>query len=238
MTMALNYNPKHRTTQGFFACMYFHDPQPSEYMLETLCTAAEEISEPLIIPFIIYETLTESFIALIGEADKGLEIFEQDGRFIEHGLAKYAWGDQDLSTTHGFDEIHKTVVNQHARLTSPLGPFLASLGPSLETAISTLELHFSADHQQGIEMLYNGFYSRQCLQIMLNRLAYKLDGRELLLQRVSVYLQVVCLSLIIIHYIYLLSLPSLPGSVVLTLDRFKISCSKRLPARRSAIHQP
>ncbi|KAK4462946.1 hypothetical protein QBC42DRAFT_72965 [Cladorrhinum samala] len=191
--MALNYDPKHRITQGFFGYMSLDGPGLGEAVLDMLRVAADKISEPLIVPLAMYEQLTEGFQSLMIRVDNGLDIFERDGRFIENGLGRYSGGDYDLTTPHGFDEIHKTVVNQHARLTNRSTRFLNLLGSSLERGISILECHFGGNpaDQAGAERLYDGFYSRQCLQAMLNRSDYTYGLRELLLQRVSVYLQVV-----------------------------------------------
>ncbi|KAK4456470.1 hypothetical protein QBC42DRAFT_281220 [Cladorrhinum samala] len=195
VTMALHYDPARRTTQGFFGYMYIDDTAPPHAsQLETLrCLAAEKISEPLLVPFIIYEELVREFRYMINQADSELDIFENDERFIGHGVAGYYDdSDHDSATTHAFDEIHKTIVNAHGHLSNRFGPLISQFDSSLETAISILESHFGRDHEQDSrDALFNSFQSRQCLQAILHRSAYTFGMQEILLKRVSVYLQVV-----------------------------------------------
>ncbi|KAK3989972.1 hypothetical protein QBC44DRAFT_290037 [Cladorrhinum sp. PSN332] len=184
LTMGLNYNPRDCTTTAFFGfrCV---DKLASfgKEILKGLERSTCGISEPLLLPFLVYEQLEFQLRNHISTAAFELEIFNRDRRFIDIFPTKQPDTSDNNVTIRGFDELHKTIVNYHAVLTNSYGPFLTSFGLSLEKAISKLEEHFGGK--------YGSFHSRQCLDLMVARSRYLLLSRDRLLSKIDIYLQVI-----------------------------------------------
>jgi hypothetical protein len=89
-----------------------------------------------------------------------------------------------------FDSLHQSILVQHAHLTNGTADFVSTLGASLASILDKLEGHLDARKSAGSN--YDYFHARQYVELLKLRADAEMVNRQGLLDRIEVYLQVVC----------------------------------------------
>lgn len=125
-----------------------------------------------------------------------------------------------------FDSIHRTLVLQHAYLTNGSSDFVTRLGPATMSAINRIKEHFDRNPVAGYK--YECAEIKQYVRHMQVRALTEMQHRHRMLEKITMYLQVVSLRLI----------SNLTCSHLTDTNSYTILCNKRSPERLNETPRP
>lgn len=110
-------------------------------------------------------------------------------------LSDYLRQQRVAEDTVNFDTIHRALVLQHAYLTNSMSGFVTDLGPATMNAIDQAE-RYMHEHRIG-DLEYDSTEVREYVEHMQVRAATELQHRQRMLDRITMYLQVVRCSVFV-----------------------------------------
>jgi hypothetical protein len=108
-------------------------------------------------------------------------------------MSNYLRQQKIVEDTINFDGVHRTLVLQHAYLTNGTSDFVLSLGPATMNAINRIEEYFDKNQTAGYK--YDCAEIKQYVEHMQVRASTEMQHRQRMLDRITMYLQVVSLRL-------------------------------------------
>lgn len=184
MTLVLSYDRASQITSGFFG----YTQREGDDIITALKQSAQLTLHPLLIPALIHSTWFKIMSEQYSAITKRLRTVQKSTGLLDDYLGGHS---QYQTRTDTFlqltpaehNNIHKTLIAQHAYLTTALSDFVGNMGP------------FTA---KGLEV-FNGINPVEgrdfCLPVYVDywtaRACRELEHREQLLKRVDVQIQVV-----------------------------------------------
>ncbi|KAK0671005.1 hypothetical protein QBC41DRAFT_63488 [Cercophora samala] len=194
ISTALSYTHELRLTQGFLAVhedRYF-DPS-SGFVLLNLLQAKDHAREPLVLPLVIYRWAVEFMKNQLHVADGKLQSVKHNLGVFEAELDTYWRIHAKDAEDKSYTVLHERIVTQHQYLTAWYKDMILDLGDSIGSAISQIENHsYGTGHQPevGKPGAYDGFRSRQFLQLISARNRALFLWHSRLVQEIPILLQV------------------------------------------------
>ena len=158
-------------------------------------------THPLLLPALIYSAYCSKLrYQLLQVRDQIDTVQEETGQVLKMSASgKEPTAQSENASQNTYESLHKTLVEQHARLTNGLSDFIAELGPACEKALSTIEVadpHISVIGKTAAHVDVKLFVS-----ILLTAARFDWQNRERLLGRVSIQLQVVRTRNVVLHHV-------------------------------------
>jgi Dihaem cytochrome c len=198
MTLVLSHDPRTRITSGFFG----HTLDEGDEIISTLKKSAHLALHPLLIPALIhsawFKIMFDQYAHIHGEMRSVQERtgvmkkYLNEGRknHRKQGRSKMRKFDKLTGTQSDHDDIHETIVEQHAYLSTALSDFVSKLGPAIMEGLEDVRKLNPAS--------YNDLGLEKYVKHWKMRIDRELEHREQLLKRIDVQIQVVrksCLTL-------------------------------------------
>lgn len=191
-TMALSYDSSTRMTTGFLGLTTSPTGQMSE-LLEILDKLKLNATHPILLPLLMYSVYSTILRRQLGEVNRDINyVQEQTGlldKYLRSGRRTRPSEEGQREEKPNYDDLHKILVVQHARLTRGLSDFVADLGPACREAIKRIEKSDTGDS------IINKTSAHTELQSYLSHLEvgakFELQHRERMLSRVDIQLKVV-----------------------------------------------
>ncbi|KAK0748447.1 hypothetical protein B0T21DRAFT_356563 [Apiosordaria backusii] len=194
ITTALSYAPDFRLTQGFYAA---HNApyHPTRIILERVLQAKDHIKEPLLLPLIIYDWALQLLRSQLHPIERELQRVKRNlGVINPAALVAGDWGiENQLPEEKSFTRLHQTIVTQHVYLMNFGFKAVHDFRNSINSAINQIEKHCRRTRKKSNgpnAAIYDGFHSRQFLQLTSFRNRYLFLWHEILVQDVHILLQV------------------------------------------------
>jgi hypothetical protein len=189
MTLVLSHDPRTRVTSGFFG----YTSDEGDEILSTLKESSAHLAlHPLLIPALIHSTWSNIMFDQYAQIHREMRsVQERTGvmkKYLNHGRSKM--GKFDKMTQNDHDDIHETIVEQHAYLSTALSDFVGKLGPAITEGLQ--------DVRKLNPATYNDFGLQAYVKHWTMRTERDLEHRDQLLNRIDVQIQVVRWS---IHFI-------------------------------------
>lgn len=186
MTIALTFDPAAQCTTGFYG--FNMNPNYDTTGVELLVKIQQEsdqIEDPLLIPVLFYGTWIDAIQREHGTIGRELrKVQEQTGL-----MSDYLRQHKIVEDVMNFDSVHRTLVLQHAYLTNGSSDFVRRLGPATMIAIDRVEAYY--ENQQPPGYKYDCTEVKQYMEHMQVRALTEMQHRQRMLDRISMYLQVV-----------------------------------------------
>lgn len=181
MTLVLSHDPESRVTSGFFG----YTLDEGDEIVSMMKKSAHLVLHPLLIPALIHSTWFKIMFDQYAQIHRQMRSVQQRTgvmkRYLNEGRSKMRKFDKMTQENH--DDIHETIVEQHAYLSTALSDFVGNLGPATTEAMETVrKLNPAAYHEYGLQA-YVGHWTM--------RVERELEHREQLLKRIDVQIQVV-----------------------------------------------
>ena len=190
MTLALTFDPANQCTTGFYGFNVRHNyATPGMELLFKIQQESDQIDDPMLIPALLYgtwvDTIQREHYSISLELRK---VQEQTGL-----MGDYLRQHKIVEDVMNFDSVHRTLVLQHAYLTNGSTEFVRRLGPATLNAIDKIEEFFNKTSQTIVAFKYDCTEVRQYVEHMQVRASTEVQHRQRMLERISMYLQVVSL---------------------------------------------
>jgi hypothetical protein len=184
MTLVLSYDPNSQITSGFFG----YTQREGDDIITALKKSAHLTLHPLLIPALIHSTWFKIMSEQYSVVTKRLRKVQNTTGLLDEYLGSHAQyhpkTDTFLQLTPAeHDEIHKTLIAQHAYLTTALSDFVGNMGPCTAKGLEVFSgINPRPGRDFGLPVYVNYWTVRACRE---------LEHREQLLKRVDVQIQVV-----------------------------------------------
>jgi hypothetical protein len=184
MTLVLSYDPSSQITSGFFG--YTRDE--GDDIISALKKSAHLTLHPLLIPALIHSTWFKIMSDQYSAVTRRMRQVQKDTGLLNDYLGGHAQyrpqTDTFLQLTPAeHNAIHKTLIEQHAYLTTALSDFVGNMGPSTAKGLAAFdEINPVPRRDYGLPA-YVSYWNV--------RVGRELEHREQLLKRVDVQIQVV-----------------------------------------------
>lgn len=187
MTLVLTFDPATRSTSGFYGFqMRQSRPTPGLELLTMIQQESNQVEDPLLIIALFYgvwiNTVQREHSSISLELRK---VQEQTGL-----MSDYLRQQRIVEDTINFDGVHRTLVLQHAYLTNGSSDFVLALGPATMNAINRVEEYYK-NLNTGYK--YDCAEIKQYVEHMQIRALTEMQHRQRMLDRITMYLQVVSL---------------------------------------------
>lgn len=150
---------------------------------------SDQVEDPMLILALFYGVWINTIQREHGNISLQLrKVQEQTGL-----MGDYLRQHQVVEDTINFDSVHRNLVLQHAYLTNGISDFVLSLGPSTMNAINRIEEYFDKNQTAGYK--YECAEIKQYVEHMQVRTSTEMQHRQRMLDRITMYLQVVSLRL-------------------------------------------
>lgn len=181
MTLALSYDPRSRITSGFFG----YNMDEGDWILSTLKRSAHIALHPLLIPALIHSTWFKIMFEQYALVHRELRSVQQRTgvmkRYLNEGRSER--GELDRMNQNDHDDLHETIVEQHAYLSTALSDFVSNLGPAIAEGLEIVrKLNPLTYHDLGLQAY---------VKYLTMRAERELEHRERLLKRIDVQIEVV-----------------------------------------------
>lgn len=185
ITLALTFDPANQCTTGFYG---FNTREtfttPGLQLLSKIRQESNQIEDPMLMPALLYGTLIDNIHRQHNNVSHELrEVQKQTGLMGDYLRQNKV--DQDVMN---FDSVHRALVLQHAYLTNGSSEFVHRLGPATMNAIDRIE-EFCKNQTVGYN--YDCTEVKQYVEHMQIRALTEMQHRQRMLDRISIYLQVV-----------------------------------------------
>lgn len=185
MTLALTFDPATRTTSGFYGFQMGQNRlTPGLELLSMIQQESDEVEDPVLILALFYcvwiNTVQREHSSISLELRK---VQEQTGLMNDY-LRQHKMVEDTIS----FDGVHRILVLQHAYLTNGISDFVLSLGPATMKAINRIEAYYE-NLNTGYK--YDCADIKQYVEHMQVRALTEMQHRQRMLDRITMYLQVV-----------------------------------------------
>jgi hypothetical protein len=181
MTLVLSHDAGTRVTSGFFG----YTSNEGDEILSTLKKSAHLSSHPLLIPALIHSAWFKVTFDQYAQIHKQIRsVSDATGvmkKYLNRGRSKI--GKFDKMTQSNHDDIHETIVEQHAYLLTALSDFVGKLGPAIKAGLE--------EAKQLNPVGYTDFGVQAYVEHWTLRVERELEHREQLLKRIDVQIQVV-----------------------------------------------
>jgi hypothetical protein len=184
MTLVLSYDPSSQITSGFFG--YTRDE--GDDIISALKKSAHLTLHPLLIPALIHSTWFKIMSDQYSAVTRRMRQVQKDTGLLNDYLGGHAQyrpqTDTFLQLTPAeHNAIHKTLIEQHAYLTTALSDFVGNMGPSTAKGLAAFdEINPVPRRDYGLPAYVSHWNVR---------VGRELEHREQLLKRVDVQIQVV-----------------------------------------------
>lgn len=186
MTLALTFDPANRCTTGFYGFNIRPNYNtPGLELLDRIQQESDQIEDPMLIPALFYGTWIDAI--QLEHSSISLElrkVQEQTGL-----MSDYLRQHRIVEDVMNFDSVHRTLVLQHAYLTNGSSEFVRRLGPATMNAVDRIEEYY--ENHQSIGYKYDSTEVREYVEHMQVRASTEMQHRQRMLDRISMYLQVV-----------------------------------------------
>ena len=191
--MALSYDPTTRMTTGFLGLTTGPTGQMSE-LLEILDKLKLNATHPILLPILMYSVCSTILRRQLRDVNRDIDYVQQQTGLLDKYLrsgrrTRPSEKGKTVEEKPNYDDLHKILVLQHARLTRGLSDFVADLGPACREAITRIE------HSDIGDSIINKTSAHTELQSYLSHLEtgtrFELEHRERMLSRVDIQLRVV-----------------------------------------------
>ena len=184
MTMVLSYNPRENTTTGFLG---FQSSGPDvglgRHLITMLKNLGSRASNPMLLPALSYGLWIDALNDEHGNIALALRSVQDQTGLMEDYLQQKRIAEDVVN----FDSVHRALVVQHAYLTNGVADFVVSLGPAIFQALEKAESFCAAI----LDCRYDGEEVTAFVEHMRVRASTELQHRQRMLDRISMYLQVV-----------------------------------------------
>jgi hypothetical protein len=182
MTLVLSHDPRTRLACGYFG----YTLDEGDNILATMKRSAHLALHPLFLPALIHSTWFKIMFDQYGQIHREIRtVQEKTGvmkrYLIAGGQSKMNKFDKITQSNH--DDIHETIVEQHAYLSTALSDFVGQLGPSLTAGLELAKnMNIAVYQDLGLEAF---------VAHLTSRTERELEHRQQLLKRIDVQIQVV-----------------------------------------------
>ena len=186
MTIALTFDPANRCTTGFygFNMKQNYDTTGLELLFK-IQQECDQIEDPMLIGALFYGTWIDAIQREHSTIGRELrKVQEQTGL-----MSDYLRQHKIVEDVMNFDSVHRTLVLQHAYLTNGSSEFVRRLGPATMNAIDKIEEYYKDQQPSGYQ--YDCTEVKQYMEHMQVRASTEMQHRQRMLDRISMYLQVV-----------------------------------------------
>ncbi len=181
MTLVLSHDPRTKITSGFFG----YTLEEGDEILTTLKDSAHLALHPLLIPALVHSTWFKIMFHKYAQSHREMRsVQERTGvmkKYLNEGRSKMSKFDQMNQNDH--DDIHQTVVEQHAYLSTSLSDFVGKLGPALAEGLELV--------RKLNPVAYEDYGLKAYIEYWTSRTERQLEHREQLLKRIDVQIHVV-----------------------------------------------
>ena len=186
-TAVLSHDPETKTTTG----LLFYTTGKMHYMLNTIKALPRYAGEPLFLPSVVCDTFISRHRRQLQDVNAIISQVQQDtgllDRFLLDRVLHFS-GSNGPQRQHTFDDMHKMLVEQHARLTNGVATFIRRLCDSLVQAATELNRPESPTGRPIAEAMRRDF---ECYFQRLRLDMEEEEGhRQRLLQRIDMQLKV------------------------------------------------
>ncbi len=204
MTLVLSHDPRTRVTNGFFG----YTLNEGDEILSTLKKSAHLAIHPLLIPALVHRTWFKIMFNQYAQIHREMRSVQQRTgvmkRYLNEGRSKMSKFDKMNQNDH--DDIHETIVEQHAYLSTALSDFVGKLGPAVAEGLDVVKkLNPAAYQDLGLQAYVKHWTMRA---------EREFEHRDQLLKRIDVQIQVVRQSM--------LSIPGIKHTTVLTSQLYTL----------------
>jgi hypothetical protein len=184
MTLVLSYDPASQITTGFFG----YTQREGDDIITALKQGAQLTLHPLLIPALIHSTWFKIMSDQYSAVTKRLRTVQKTTGLLDEYLGRHSYNQLKSNaflqlTPAEHDDIHKTLIGQHAYLTTALSDFVGNMG---RFTAKGLELFTSINPVPGRDFGLPAYVNYWTV-----RAGRELEHREQLLKRVDVQIQVV-----------------------------------------------
>lgn len=189
MTLALTFDPANQCTTGFYGFNIRHNyDTPGLELLLKIQQESDQIEDPMLIPALFYGTWIDAIQREHSTISLELrKVQEQTGL-----MSDYLRQHRIVEDVMNFDSVHRTLVLQHAYLTNGSSDFARRLGPATINAIDRIEEYYKSEP---VGYKYDCTEVREYVEHMQVRASTEMQHRQRMLERISMYLQVVSLTI-------------------------------------------
>ena len=184
MTLILSHDPTTRVTSGFFG----YTLNEGDEILSTVKKSAHLSLHPLLIPALIHSTWFKIMFDQYAKVHNEMRsVSYRTGvmkRYLNQGRSMMDEFDEMTQNDH--DDIHETIVEQHAYLSTALSDFVGKLGPAITKGLDQVRNLNATGYQD--------FGLPAYVEHWTMRVERELEHREQLLKRIDVQIQVVSWS--------------------------------------------
>lgn len=157
---------------------------PGLELLFRIQQESDQIEDPMLIPALFYGTWIDTIQREYNSISRELrKVQEQTGL-----MGDYLRQNKIVEDVMNFDSVHRTLVLQHAYLTNGSSEFVRRLGPATMNAIDRIEEYYK---NQTAGYKYDCTEVKQYAEHMQVRALTEMQHRQRMLDRISMYLQVV-----------------------------------------------
>ena len=183
----LSHDPETKTTIGLLC----YTTGKMHYILNMIKDLPKYAGEPLILPSIICDTFISRHRRQLQDVHTIISQVQQDTGLLDRFLfdrVLQVSGTNGPSRQHTFDDMHKMLVEQHARLTNGVATFILRLRDSLVQASTELnhrKTHAGFSTDELMQRDFKSYFRRLRMNMEEEE-----EHRQRLLQRIDVQLKV------------------------------------------------
>jgi hypothetical protein len=184
MTMVLSYNPRNNASTGFLGFQSSGEEAGlGRHLITMLKNLGSRASNPMLLPALTYSIWIDALNDEHGDIALSLRSVQDQTGLMEDYLHQTRIAEDVVN----YDSVHRILVVQHAYLTNGIADFVSSLGPTLFQALERVGDFCSAIPN----CRYDGKEVAAFVEHMQVRANTELQHRQRMLDRISMYLQVV-----------------------------------------------
>lgn len=191
MTLAIAFDPVARSTSGFLGFRTSEQHvTPGHRLLLEIREAASRIQNPMLMPALLFGIWADLLQREHGKVSMQLREVQKKTGMMSDYLRQHGV----IEDIVNYDSIHQTLVLQHAYLTNGIADFLLAFGPALASGLDRVERHFRKREVKkalGPAFAYDSFDIRHYVDHVRAKVDTELQHRQRMLDRISMYLQVV-----------------------------------------------
>ena len=183
-TMVLSYKPLQNTTTGFLG---FQSTGPDaglgRHIISMLKNLGSRAFNPMLLPALSYSIWIDALNDEHGDIAFTLRSVEDQTGLMEDYLQQKRIAEDVVN----FDSVHRALIVQHAYLTNGISDFVVSFGPAIAEALGKVDSFCAAIPN----CRYDGGEVTAFVEHMQVRASTEMQHRQRMLDRISMYLQVV-----------------------------------------------